>query len=318
MRLDLACVSMMLETYGKDLIPRFCKPEPRFHELRSFNELRYFTGHTLNKFGKHYFLDSGAFSAFASGVPITVDEYSRFLEKYADQVDIYANLDAIPDAATAEAKKIAAAKTIQNQMLLEKRGFKPIPVFHAEEPWEYLEHYLKHYDYICLGGLVSEWGIDNFLAEVWGNYLTNPDGSAKVKVHGFGMTTLRHMVSYKWHSVDSQTWLIHCKYGLISYPPRFPDGTWDYRTRPTLVGIGEKSGMLKEEGKHFLNMTPEQQEGIRQFVAQYGFKVEDLMGHPLPRFLLNIEYWLNVERAITEGHLSGSKGAQKSFQMQLL
>lgn len=318
MKLYLACSGMMCETYGKDLIPRFVEPTPRFHELRSFNEIRYFSGHTIPRFGKDFFLDSGAFSAFASGIPITVDEYSVFLEKFHEQCFCYANLDDIPKDQSAESKKISAAKTIQNQMILEKRGFKPVPVFHSYEPWEYLEHYMDHYDYICLGGLVADWGIDDFLAEAWGNYLTNSDGTAKLNVHGFGLTTLRHMVSYPFYSVDSQTWLIHCKLGLVAYPPRFPDGAWDYRTRPTLVGVSLNSGMLKEESKHYQNMTPDRQEGIRQYVAQYGFKIEDLESHPLNRFLVNIEYWLNVEKAITEGSANGYKAESKPFQLQLL
>lgn len=292
----LACSGMMFETYGAALISRFCHPYPKFAELRSFVELRYFDGHTLNRFGSPYFLDSGAYSAMASGKPVSLEDYSAFLRKYGEQVDYYANLDAIPPNAKAD-RAVWAQKTLDNQRYLEAQGFKPLPVFHLNEPWSFLEKYLDEYEYICLGGLVGGGDNDRFLEEVWGKYLTDGAGRPKVKVHGFGMTTLRHLALYPWYSVDSSTWLIHSKLGIVAFPKqidRHPG--WDFSTAPTLLSLSDNSSLRQEEGRHYDNMTAPQQESVRNYLTSMGLSMLDLRGHPEQRFIANLQYWINVAK----------------------
>lgn len=310
MHLYLACSGMMMETYSDELVPRFCHPTPRFAELRSYWELKDFTGHTLPIFGRPFFLDSGAFSAYAKGVTIRVEDYAEFLLRYGSQMEYYANLDWIPRANNWQAKAEAARITLENQLYLESRGLKPIPVFHAFEPWPYLHSYIENYEYICLGGLVADWGIDDFLKDAWGHHLTNPDGSPKVKVHGFGMTTIRHLLSFPWFSVDSQTWLVQSKYGLVAFPPETLHG-FDYRTKPILVGVSDNSSMKHEEGKHYDNMTEWQRKSMDKYLAQWNLKISDLRAHPTNRFIANLNYWLEVEKAC-------STPVKRAVQLELI
>ena len=298
MRIHLACVGMMCATYSETLTHRFLNPSPRFAELRSYFEWRGFTGHTLDIYGRPFFLDSGAFSAYSQGNPIEIEDYINFVKKYESQLDVYANLDAIPKEMTREARKVAAAETLKNQTLMEEAGLKPIPVFHMGEPWPYLKHYASSYDYMCIGGLVDTGAVDEFLGEIWAEYLSKPDGTPKLKVHGFGMTSLKNLIAYPWYSVDSSTWLIHSKYGIVAFPDQNPDGSWNYRTRPTLVAITEDSSLKLENGKHYDNMGYAQKSRVRDYIKQYGFTLDDLRGTPQNRFVVNLEYWINVENAI--------------------
>lgn len=284
----------MVETY-ENLAGVFCKPEPKFHELRSYWELKNNRSLTLDRYGKTFFLDSGAFSAKNSGTEVSFNEYADFIERHKDSVDMYCNLDVIPENTSMEAKKFAAAKSFGNLQKYEAMGLKPMPVFHCNEPFEYLEYYVWNYDYIAIGGLVDD-NISDFLAKCWTHYLLNPDGTPKIKVHGFGMTSLSLMQQWPWYSVDSTTWLVHSKYGIIAFPRKIATG-WDYTFKPTLVGISDRSSMKDIEGTHYENMSAVQQEAIREYLDQYGFTPEDVAGHPYNRFIVNINYWLQVEKA---------------------
>ena len=302
MRIHLACVGMMCGTYPDYLIDRFieCEGGPRIAELRSYWEFFTFGGHKLPVYGKPFFLDSGAYSAYSKGHPITIEEYTEFVLKFKDQVSYYANLDALPKDESEEARTHAAKESMSNQKYMEDAGLTPLPVFHMGEPWKYLEMYLEKYDFICLGGMVYMGKLDAYLDEVWGRYLVNDDGSAKCKVHGFGLTSLRQMTQFPWETVDSSTWLIHSKLGIIAYPRKKPDGSFDFLHRPTLVGVSEASTMKKDEGKHYDNMNPEAQKGVQEYLALHGYTIGELRTHPAPRFVVNLEYWIRVEQAITE------------------
>src|SRR5688500_3421363 len=78
------------------------------------------------------FLDSGAFSAFTLGQPISIDEYMQFLTKYEDQFFMYASLD----------NKSDQKETYDNFRALRANGFRPAAVWHGiGSPIELLEEY---------------------------------------------------------------------------------------------------------------------------------------------------------------------------------
>lgn len=140
-------------------------------------------------------LDSGAFSAFTKGIEIPIDEYANFLDRYGNHFIRYANLDSIGDP----------AKTMENQMELERMGFSPLPVFHQGSDFKILEEMAERYDYIGLGGMVKKSAKRSDLIE-WLDrcfYLTR----GRVKFHGFGMTSYPLMLRYPFYSIDSTTWL---------------------------------------------------------------------------------------------------------------
>lgn len=146
------------------------------------------------------FIDSGAFSAFTSGVSIDINEYIYFLKKLKPHQ--YAVLDDLTDPDL----------TLRNQAIMEKAGLHPIPTFHVGEPLKYLDDYMKRYDYIALGGMVGAENLETWLKGVWQHiYRTKP----RLKVHGFGLTTQGHIQPYPFYSVDSSSYLAPPRFGVV-------------------------------------------------------------------------------------------------------
>jgi len=149
----------------------------------------------------HIFLDSGAFSAWTEKVTIKIEEYSKFLCRYSEKLDVYANLDVIGDP----------VGTLKNQNILEKDGLNPLPVFHNGEDMKYLDDYVGSYDYVALGGMVGSKTNDKWLDIIFSKY---PDH----KFHGFGLTDIALIRKYPFYSVDSTSWFSSQKFGTIMFP----------------------------------------------------------------------------------------------------
>ena len=147
------------------------------------------------------FIDSGAYSAMTQNKPIDIDEYCEYL-KFID-AKVYAGLDVIGDP----------IKTKENIEYMEKvHKLNPIPTFHMKEDIKYLETMVEKYDYIALGGMVYADGIENWLSKVW-NYIYKV--KPELKVHAFGITTVKHLVKYPWYSVDSTTHVSGRRFGRM-------------------------------------------------------------------------------------------------------
>ena len=150
-------------------------------------------------------LDSGGFSALTLGLDITVDGYASWLRDWAPVADCYANLDVIGDA----------EGTWRNQQQLEAMGFAPVPVFHVNEDWKWLHHYLdKGYGYIALGGMVPH-AIRPRNLMPWILRAFQIAGDRAV-FHGFGATSWEIISSFPWYSVDSSSWGSGFRYGALA------------------------------------------------------------------------------------------------------
>lgn len=184
-----------------------------FRMLLSYHYFRTINIHELldDKFptdpAPEVFADSGAYSALTQGAAIDVHEYGTWAARFQDRFRVIANLDVIGDG------EHSAAGTWENQRILEDGyGLRPLPVFHAGEPWSALDRLLEHgYTYIALGGLVGRpaaavmpWLVKCFkLAQ------------GRVVYHGFGLTSWQAMSSLPWYSLDSSSWGSGYRYGLI-------------------------------------------------------------------------------------------------------
>lgn len=210
------------------------------------------------------FLDSGAFSAWSQGVEIDIQEYIQFIKDHQDIIDVYANLDVIGEA----------EGTYQNQKIMENAGLNPMPVFHQGEPEKYLRRYLRNNSYIGLGGMVgtSAISLSPWLDRLFSEYLTDSQGFPKVKVHGFGLTSLKLMLRYPWYSVDSTSWVTTSRMGSI-YIPRYRNGKWIYDENSWKVAVSNRSPDKKEAGKHIETLSPKQKEIILDYIYNKGYKL---------------------------------------------
>jgi len=234
------------------------------------------------------FLDSGAFSAFTKGITVDIDGYCRWVKRNQDiiRVDdtgmIMASVvDGIGDP----------LQTYKNQYYMERQGVMPLPCFHYGEDERYLEHYIANYPYITLGGMVpvSTPQLYLWLDRIWSEHLTHADGTPKIKVHGFGLTSLDLMLRYPWYSVDSSSWLQSANNGGIMLAAH----------RRTLF-VSENSPNRKVDGQHYRTISPTEQDVIRKYVENAGFTIERLEKMYQARWAFNMAQYTLFEDIVTE------------------
>lgn len=218
----------------------------------------------MNKQNKvQLFLDSGAFSAKSQGVKINVKDYISFIKENEKHIDVYANLDVIGNPRA----------TLRNQRIMEDAGLNPIPVFHfGEDEEKYLKLLIEKYNYIAIGGMVKSGNLISFLDRVFSNYICNKKGIPKVKVHGFGLTSLKLMLRYPWYSVDSTSWVVTGRMGSI-YIPRYKNGKWIYNENSWKISVSNKSPDMKDVGQHYTTMKPIEKVLILKYLNEKGYKL---------------------------------------------
>lgn len=212
--------------------------------------------------GARIFLDSGAFSAYTLGAKIHLPTYVDYIKRnkdilrVEDGVLMAAVLDGIGDP----------LETYRNQLSMEALGVKPMPCFHAGEDERYLEWYIQNYDYISLGGMVgsSTKQLMLWLDRVWDKFLVDGSGRPRIKVHGFGITSIPIMERYPWWSCDSSSWIQAGSFGSIVTPEFGP------------IAISDKSPQRHDAGMHLSTLTPAEQDKVLEALERAGFTYERL------------------------------------------
>jgi hypothetical protein len=213
---------------------------------------------------QNIFLDSGAYSMFTQGVKIDPRKYARFISYNLDLIHIASNLDAIGEGH--EQESYDRQKLLESYLGEHKHLVKP--VHHVRDQDHWLQRYLDDgYDYIFLGGMVPESTpkLTKWLDHIWHCYLTNPDGSPKIKVHGFGLTTETLMFRYPWYSVDSTSWLMSSRYGSMFMDFPQPDGSIRIQ-KIDFSALSKKQYDI--DSWHFDSLPPDEQEVVRARLEQ--------------------------------------------------
>lgn len=225
--------------------------------------------------GRKVFLDSGAFSSFTKGVEVDLPKYCDYIKRNKDIIEhvdgtlLASVLDGIGDP----------LKTWQNQLAMEQLGVRPLPCFHYGEDERYLEWYIANYDYITLGGMVpiSTPQLKLWLDRIWEKYLTDGSGRPRVKVHGFGLTTVSLMERYPWYSVDSSSWVQIARVGGMLLMPE-----------ARVINVSNQSPQRRVEGQHIDTLTPLQRQAVEQKLAACGVDTERMRETYLSRWCYNI------------------------------
>lgn len=212
--------------------------------------------------GAKVFLDSGAFSAWTLGTKLDLPGYCEYIKRNADILRVEDNsimasvLDAVGDP----------LGTYRNQLEMEARGVRPLPCFHKGEDPKYLEYYMQHYEYITIGGMVGSGAMQltHWLDRIWGKYLVDGAGKPKIKVHGFGLTSVPLMQQYPWTSCDSSSWIQYAVYGHVFDP------------KHGVVTVSGKSPRKHDAGRHLSTLTPVEKSYLNQRLVDNGFEQERL------------------------------------------
>jgi hypothetical protein len=231
--------------------------------------------------GHELFLDSGAYSAFTKKETISVDQYGKFMLRQGHHFAVRANLDDIGDD---------GPKSWANLKALESMGCKPFPVFHYGDQYSYLTKMLDEgYPFMALGGLVgaSTKMLMEWLDHVWANYLTNKDGTARTRVHGFGLTSFPLMFRYPWYSVDSSSWVMTSIFGSCVF---VLDG------KMTKIDFSDESPAKRDlDSWHYQAMSPAMKAKVNEILIPYGITAEQLGSHYSFRHVINAATFQNME-----------------------
>jgi hypothetical protein len=167
-----------------------------------------------------FLLDSGAFTSWKKGTEITLDQYCTFLDGMKIKPWRYFMLDKIGDPVTTKA----------NLKELNRRGYKPIPVFTRGEALHELEEMYQVSDVVALGGLVGTPGNRGFVKGLQ-EVIRGRDS------HWLGFVNHDFMSHFKPYSCDSSSWSAPLRFGG-KLPLYIGNGLWknvaklDFSTRP--------------------------------------------------------------------------------------
>ncbi len=241
--------------------------------------------------GIRVFLDSGAFSAFTQGIDVDLPAYCEYVKQNEDIIEVvdgvkcFSVLDGIGDP----------QKTYDNQMEMERRGVVPLPCFHYGEDERWLEYYMARYPYITIGGMVpiSTPQLYHWLDRIWEKYLTDGSGRPRVRVHGFGLTTMGLVERYPWFSVDSSSWVqVARNGGIILYP------------EARVVAVSKQSPARKDEDRHIDSMNPAMREAIEKRLVAHGVDLTRIRETYLSRWAYNIYTYSLLGELYTKTHES--------------
>lgn len=151
-----------------------------------------------------HMLDSGAFSALHSGAEIDIAAYCDFIKEHGAKFEKIAQLDCIGDW----------KGTAKNLDYMRAQGLNPIPVFHTNEPFDWLDELLKN-DYLCLGVTGSKLRQSQIIAWLVKVFKRREHINPDCKMHGFALTAAKVIKYFDWDTCDSSTWLAGQKFSRI-------------------------------------------------------------------------------------------------------
>lgn len=239
------------------------------------------------------FLDSGAFSDWTmskknnTGLKLNVEDYCAYINRNRDILrvedgDLMASvLDGIGDP----------YKTYQNQLEMEWRGVRPLPCFHFGEDERYLEYYIKNYSYITIGGMVgkTQQQLMTWLDRIFDRYICDKSGKPKLKVHGFGLTSIPMMESFPWYSCDSSSWIQYAVYGHV-FHPKF-----------NVITVSEKSPRKHDLGMHVTTLSAPERAYVYKMIQDIGFDTERLASVYESRAAFNMWSFQEINKIINVG-----------------
>jgi hypothetical protein len=220
-----------------------------------------------------FMLDSGAFSAWKKNTSIDIEQYAEFVN---DNRDLFRggvfNLDV--KSQTAKGMDEAAIQSYENWIELRRLGVNSIPIFHVGEDEKYLKRYVDECDYIGIGG-IAESGIDirlYGLDHLWKSFLLKPDGSARVRVHGLGLSAEKVVLRYPWFSLDSTKTIGAAAFGSILVPRITKNGPSFDLTKKIQVSDQGRNHIVNSAAS-FFSLPKMERDAIREYCSSLGYEI---------------------------------------------
>jgi hypothetical protein len=184
-----------------------------------------------------------------------------------------------------------------------KMGLRPMPVIHFGEDKKWLDKYLDDVDYVGFGGLGTRAGsvaqYDEWADGMFGR-ITGKDGRPIKKIHGLALTQYDLLLRYPWYSVDSTTAYRASNNGMMQIPQcSIVNGkpVFDYCGRPYWFPCTERRALA---ASHTSKHGAWYDKAVREYLAQYGYTLEDAAESYFIRNVVSLMYYMNLERALSE------------------
>jgi len=200
-------------------------------------------------------VDSGAFSVWNSGKSMSRDDllsFYKYILAFRSERIHFINLDVIPGERgrkpTPQEAEEACKGGLDNYLFFKKNGINPLPVFHEDDNFEYLEIFKNETDYIAISPAndSSKQRRMLWLDKVYSNLKAN------YKTHGLAATAVPLLERYPFYSVDSINWKAAVIYG---------HGHHFTKEHTSALSRGAKNGhrdmILRREIPHFVKIQEE-------------------------------------------------------------
>jgi len=128
------------------------------------------------------------------------DSYASFVHKFKDQLELFANIDAIGSP--------QITWDIQ-RFFEEEHGLRLVPVIHHGSELKWVERYIAHgYDIVGLGGYARKIARDELIRwtdEVFIHICPKSnDYKPIIRVHGFALTAWEYMIRWPWYCMTDE------------------------------------------------------------------------------------------------------------------
>jgi len=240
---------------------------------------------SLDLRGSRLLVDSGAFTAWTKGLEVNRDALAKvfagIVERYDhlfDELHLI-NLDRIPGryGTTATREEIADAmvESMNNyRWLCERFPGRVLPVFHQDEPEDYLQELEALTDYVCLSPRND---VAERLRVQWAQQM-----HGRKRYHGLATTGNRIMETVEWYSVDSASWVMVGGMGNIM---------WMRGERLTNLSVSDSSPNLRKFDKHL--QTHALSRVIADTIAARGYDPVRMASRDTDRYIWNADILTN-------------------------
>lgn len=193
-------------TSWPDILSYVKKKYPDIGILCSYANPNYFRKIIALGF-ENIILDSGAYTAYTQGKKIILEDLISFvLEQQKDKKFLSVSLDVLGDP----------LKSYDNWYRMTKEGIYCLPVFHVGEDYKYLDKYCNETDYVGIGGLAVQKGLNYKALRPILEYIKRK--YPEHKFHIFGINNWRIFRNISFYSCDSTSWLSAAQYRQLILP----------------------------------------------------------------------------------------------------
>lgn len=223
---------------------------------------------------------------------LVINSYVKYVKKERKNWDFYLTFDYL--------KQCPIIYDVTKE--LEKKGIRPVPVYHGDQSTEWLTRYCSEgHKLICLGSVKRN-------AKTYRLYFDkcfNIAAKHGVVLHGLAITSLSLMFGFPWYSVDSATWAKVAAYGCILCTSDTVNDTFGY-----IHMTDRRHGQSR--GVEYLDLSKTQKKSIEREVNDCGFDIHDLCTDSGVRSLYNVYVFANKIDHL-KAAIAGAKTTWKSL-----